>query len=293
MASAFTRWSVARKIGAVGGVVGALLTCDYVLTNYPRGKREFRRDSVEGTLMEALNTGDIMLFTRNNKEFHPLKLLSLYFAKRQGEFDHVGVIIRSDQEELPYVLEYTFKGPKMTPFDQRVLCGSETDMSIRHVHLPSATENTKRKDLESWAEGVMQKRDNIGYLKLLSQQLRSAWNNHLSRPATLAQVRLLEARLVDEKDEARRQALQNLRRMATNSWNSLKMQPVESRGSPAAELVATAMQQLSVLPLNPSSADYVPSDFASDIPCEPNTFGPDLVAVIQKGRPRPKYDRPW
>lgn len=63
----------------------------------------------------------------------------------------------------------------MTPFDQRVLCGIDTDMTIRRVMLTPPGDLAKRKDLEQWAAEMVQKKDNMGYLRLLTEQIKAEW----------------------------------------------------------------------------------------------------------------------
>ena len=90
---------------------------------YTSGKerREFQIQSTETTIMASLNSGDLVLIDRPVRQFSPFKLLAVVLSKslsRSG-FDHVGVIIRDEHEDVPYVLEHGFHGPTLTPFEDR------------------------------------------------------------------------------------------------------------------------------------------------------------------------------
>jgi hypothetical protein len=84
---------------------------------------KFSRGSADDLVMDALVSGDIIVFNRKWYKYHlpTAAMIKLYQIYYKTDYDHCGVIILNDKGE-PYVFEKTpFGGYKMRHFEPRLL----------------------------------------------------------------------------------------------------------------------------------------------------------------------------
>lgn len=87
-----------------------------------RAPMRFEEGSMEEQFMDALGTGDVILFKRawHDYYFPNFVNVGMYRALSQATFDHAGVIVE-DRKGEPFLLEKTFSGVRLRPYEQRLL----------------------------------------------------------------------------------------------------------------------------------------------------------------------------
>ena len=103
--------------------------------------------SIEDVVMDGLSTGDIILFRRRWYHYHiPANLLIAGEKYLFGStYNHGGIIIE-DKNGKPYLLENTFSGKKLRPYDTRMLSSNAAQIVLIPI-LPRqdlSTEERKR-----------------------------------------------------------------------------------------------------------------------------------------------------
>ena len=82
----------------------------------------FEVGSIEDVVMDGLSTGDIILFRRRWYHYHIPASILIAGEKYlfNSSYNHGGIIIE-DKNGKPYILENTFSGKKLRPYDTRML----------------------------------------------------------------------------------------------------------------------------------------------------------------------------
>jgi hypothetical protein len=85
-------------------------------------KDAFDEGSMEDMIMDSLHTGDVILFKRTWHTYHAPQaaLIWLYRAISGSVYDHAAVVVE-DKMGIPFLLETSFSGVKLRPFETRVL----------------------------------------------------------------------------------------------------------------------------------------------------------------------------
>lgn len=105
----------------------------------PRAKydRVFEGFSVGTAYLDSLQTGDLIFFTHASTNPKPIRFvldkLTRYANGVGGE--HVGFILRHPSHDYPYVVEHTWRGVQVTPFEDRVLNTTCQDVMVRTLHV--------------------------------------------------------------------------------------------------------------------------------------------------------------
>jgi len=101
-------------------------------------ERDFKSGSADAILMDNINTGDIILFSRRWYNYHIPTAAMIIFDKyfKGSEFDHGGVIV--DNLGVPYLLERTPSGGvQCRKFEERIR-HSKANQIILISAMPSA-----------------------------------------------------------------------------------------------------------------------------------------------------------
>jgi len=106
-------------------VLPASIYTGYVLNLRSVQPKETKFDigSTEDRIMDGLSTGDVILFRRKWYNYHipaAFTIASYRYKYNNIVYDHAGIIIE-DTHGTPYLLENTFSGIKLRPYDSRMI----------------------------------------------------------------------------------------------------------------------------------------------------------------------------
>lgn len=113
-------------------LIGYELRISYIRSDgEKRRSKPFPEGSTEASLMDALSSGDIILFRRAWYDYRtPAAMLIALHKKVCGvTFDHAGIVVESRQG-TPYLLETTFSGTKLRPYEHRILSSEAKDILL-------------------------------------------------------------------------------------------------------------------------------------------------------------------
>ncbi len=98
--------------------------------------RAFETFSVGMAYLGSLQTGDLVFFTRPGMTPKPIKFVlnKLSRLANVADGEHVGVIVRHPEHDYPYIVENTWRGIQVTPFEDRVLNTTCEDVMVRSLH---------------------------------------------------------------------------------------------------------------------------------------------------------------
>lgn len=111
----------------------------------PPSRRRFTPGSADDAVAEALRSGDVLLFGRNCLLMQPCGAGVCALSKLQRgqrRFDHCGVVVV--RFGVPFVLEETLSGPRLRPYEQRVLRSQAHDITVRRLVPPLTAEQARR-----------------------------------------------------------------------------------------------------------------------------------------------------
>ena len=144
------------RAGLAGGA-GAFYGSMYMdtQTNYSE-RREFEDYTTHQTLTESLQTGDVVLFDSNLYTYKLWKSCLSFITKEtnQDEYDHVGVIFKPEQDDVPYILEHTYTGTRLMPFEDRVLHSQSTGIKVRRLEECERSEQVLQR-VSDWVEAEL------------------------------------------------------------------------------------------------------------------------------------------
>lgn len=137
-------WRAAAKFTATTAVASAaLFAADrYAQPDLSEGRR-FEQQTVGQLFQESLKTGDIIFFSRSPVTSLPWRGLLSFLSKRANDgqdFEHVGVIVRNQFEQYPYVLEHTYRGVQLVDFEDRILHSNSRDVFVKPLHIARTPE---------------------------------------------------------------------------------------------------------------------------------------------------------
>ena len=118
-----------------------------------RAPTRFEEGSMEEQFMDALGTGDVILFKRAWHDYHFPDFVSvgMYRALARATFDHAGVIVE-DRKGEPFLLEKTFSGVRMRPYEQRVLRSEAKEIVLVPLKPRPDLNNEQREAMFALAE---------------------------------------------------------------------------------------------------------------------------------------------
>lgn len=105
------------------------------------GFYEFEAQSMEEVTAQTVESGDILLFESDPlmAPLSPLRAAERWLAKRAGgcEWDGVGVVLRSREEDAPYVLEHCAGvGFVLRTLEERLMDAEEPQVMLRRLRGP-------------------------------------------------------------------------------------------------------------------------------------------------------------
>jgi len=173
----------------------------------------FEQFSVGQAYLASLQTGDLVFFTRPRLTSKPLQTLFRHIERFANGTDgeHIGVILRHPDHDYPYVVERTWRGIQVTPFEDRVLHSSSEDVMVRTLHAPKSPE-ADRKALELIQEVLKQQESTRNPLlvpfdwlvtcgKMIVTGIKASWATREAPPVTR-----MNDRFEKEKEIARARA---------------------------------------------------------------------------------------
>jgi len=100
-------------------------------------RRELEPGTAHDMIATKLSTGDVILFNNSTMSYKPMTLLTRLVTKwsLKDEVDHVAVVVRRRDEDLPYLLEQTRSGIQMFPYDQRLLHSTANEIVLRPLQV--------------------------------------------------------------------------------------------------------------------------------------------------------------
>eukprot|EP00735_Rhodelphis_limneticus_P011010 TRINITY_DN4057_c0_g1::TRINITY_DN4057_c0_g1_i1::g.11841::m.11841 TRINITY_DN4057_c0_g1::TRINITY_DN4057_c0_g1_i1::g.11841 ORF type:complete len:297 (+),score=28.08,DUF830/PF05708.7/1.3e-07,DUF830/PF05708.7/0.36,Ribosomal_L36e/PF01158.13/0.26,Ribosomal_L36e/PF01158.13/5.2e+03,TFIIE-A_C-term/PF11521.3/8.3e+03,TFIIE-A_C-term/PF11521.3/0.36 TRINITY_DN4057_c0_g1_i1:242-1132(+) len=235
-----------------------------------------------------LDTGDILVFDRNCASFGPYGRLLCSFSKAlPGEpWDHVALVVRVNDE--PHVLEASFTGVKLRPFNERMNLSKSNRIMVRRLY--ADRDDAFRETTDNFVQEVVGK----PYERNMLEMFRAAYVSPSEREHTVLMNELLY-----KKSELRTLELQagSMSRSYSPDGASLpieklrkeidslevKVHEAEKRAKKdilgtnkeedlssvfCSELVAAAYQRLGLLPHFPRSNEYLPTDFIDCMPLQ-------------------------
>ena len=109
-------------------------------------RRLFFIGSTDDMIAEKLQTGDILFFNRDPLTMRPINALLCVCRKHFGgtDFDHCGVIVKSGNELMPRVVEASRFGVTVTPYDERVLRSTATEIWAQPLHFDRTPEKSEQ-----------------------------------------------------------------------------------------------------------------------------------------------------
>lgn len=104
----------------VAAYTGFVATSDYM--HYKSIKtNSFFKGTADDMIMDGLQSGDIICFSRRWYHFHiPTAIMIQFYQQFIGEYDHCGVIVHN-KYGIPFVFEKTAWGAHLIPFDRCIL----------------------------------------------------------------------------------------------------------------------------------------------------------------------------
>ncbi len=128
---------------------------------------QYEEGSVEATVVETLNTGDVVMFNRNPYDMNPYRFVLHAMSKFlfRTSFDHCGVIVRDREDDYPYVFQVDDSGPSLRLFDEALIGSSAREIVVKRlVHEPGKAK------LDA-VDNVVQR-----YLKGEDEESKAGWN---------------------------------------------------------------------------------------------------------------------
>ncbi|CAI5735321.1 unnamed protein product [Hyaloperonospora brassicae] len=141
--AARTTLALLPLVGAVGWSANAKLTRMRHETRAPPGGEalEFVTGSMNDTIMETLETGDLILFQRKLTALQPLAALHTWVTRLQlrPRFDHCGWIY-VDRLGRKYIVEETLDKVQCRPYSARLLTSEAIEISVLPLKLERSKE---------------------------------------------------------------------------------------------------------------------------------------------------------
>jgi len=207
-------------------MIGIFAWDGYVLhQSQTKERKEFVDGSTEAIFQNSLRTGDIVIFQNSVMSTqHTVGKMLLLMVRRS--LDHVGIVIRdieqNGEDTVPYILEKTFGGYQLLPFDERILNSSAHTILVRQLKGKRDSESLEQiqnfiKTLNFQTPSQIQQLSFLNYYKecflnfnaSISQYLDALrariWTGSLSRVDFLSeylmQQKILSLANKEEKDE--------------------------------------------------------------------------------------------
>ena len=110
-------------------------------------RETFTAGSTEDTISESLQTGDLVFFNRPCFVMQPcgsaLCAATKMASPNERKFDHMGMIIVG-KDYKPMLVEHTFSGTKLRPWDERLSRSLAGEVIIRPLRMRRTTESMDR-----------------------------------------------------------------------------------------------------------------------------------------------------
>eukprot|EP01041_Mallomonas_annulata_P010197 gene10197-21252_t len=134
---------------------------DSSLGNFPVG-------SADDMISDSLKSGDLIFFKRRWYNYHVPKaaVIKLHQVLFGSEFDHCGIIIQAPLG-VPYVLELTDGGHKLTKFSSRVLQSQAHQILVIPIEPRVDLPMHQRQELTTYAMEKIHKTYNLGSSELV------------------------------------------------------------------------------------------------------------------------------
>ncbi|GMF42133.1 unnamed protein product [Phytophthora fragariaefolia] len=138
-----------QEIAALDGGAFANASCTHQVRAPPGGEAlQFIPGSMDDTIMETLETGDVIFFQRKLTAMQPLAALHTWVTRLRlrPRFDHCGWIY-VDRLGRKFIVEETLDKVQCRPYSARVLTSEATEISVLTLKLEEAANSFIAKNL--------------------------------------------------------------------------------------------------------------------------------------------------